>query len=343
MGRLGGRDFSFIALLILVSVAFLWLLLPFYGALLWALIMAVLFDPLHRRLVRNFRGRENLAAATTLAICICIVVIPGSLLLAVLTREATSFYHHIGERDLDPSAIIDHIQSALPGALIDLVGTIESLRERVMSLTTEAARAAATHLVSIGQGTARLFISVGLMLYVLFFLFRDGTRLAATIRRASPLSEHQTGCVMDRFTRVLKATVKGNFIIALIQGTLGGIAFWALGIDGALLWGVVMVVLSLLPAIGAALVWVPAAVYLLLAGQYIRGGILLAVGALIISMIDNFLRPLLVGNEIRVPDYLVLVSTLGGLAVFGLNGFVVGPLIAAVFVAVWSLLDEERE
>ena len=126
----------------------------------------------------------------------------------------------------------------------------------------------------------------------------------------------------------------------LVQGAIGGIVFWLLGMDGALLWGVVMAFLSLLPVIGAAAVWVPAAFYLLLSGDVIKGFILLATGILVISLVDNLLRPPLVGKGARMPDYLILVSTLGGIALMGINGFVVGPLIAALFVTVWSMMSD---
>jgi predicted PurR-regulated permease PerM len=180
------------------------------------------------------------------------------------------------------------------------------------------------------------------MLYVLFFLFRDGPQISASIRRASPLNVLHTNYILSKFAAVVKATVKGNVIIAVIQGIIGGLTFFLLGIEGAILWGVVMAVLSLVPAVGSFLVWGPVAVYLLLTGQYWQGGILLVVGVFVISLIDNLLRPPLVGNGTRMPDYVVLVSTLGGIALFGLNGFVIGPLIAALFIAVWSLLADDK-
>jgi len=177
---------------------------------------------------------------------------------------------------------------------------------------------------------------------VLFFMFRDGPRVARIIRKASPLSAHHTDHILGKFSDVVKATVKGNVIIALLQGTIGGVTFWLLDIEAALLWGVVMAVLSLLPAVGAFLVWLPAAIILVLTGAYLKAAILVVVGVFIIGLIDNLLRPPLVGAGTRLPDYLVLVSTLGGLSLFGLNGFVIGPLIAALFVAVWSLFTDDQ-
>ena len=148
--------------------------------------------------------------------------------------------------------------------------------------------------------------------------------------------------LIARFAEVVRATVKGNVIIATLQGTIGGVTFWLLGIPGALVWGAIMVFLSLLPAIGAALVWAPWALSLILSGNWLSGGILVFVGVAVIGLVDNLLRPPLVGNASRLPDYVVLVSTLGGLALFGINGFVIGPLIAALFVACWTLFRDAR-
>lgn len=338
---------AFLLVVILVSIAFAWLLLPFYGAVLWAVILAIVFNPLHRRLEKRLGDRRNLAASLSLLACVCIVVIPGSLILASLAQEASSFYNRISARQFDPAMTLERVRALMPAFLQDALassrfGSLEKIQESIISLLGTASQAIATRAVSIGQGTAQLIISLGVMLYVLFFLFRDGAAVSARIRKASPLSDHHTDYILGKFSAVLKATVKGNVIIAAIQGAIGGITFWALGIHAALLWGVLMAVLSLLPAVGAFLIWGPVAAYLMLSGDYARGAILIVIGVLVIGMIDNILRPPLVGKGVRLPDYVILVSTLGGIALFGINGFVIGPLIAALFVAVWSLFADDQ-
>jgi predicted PurR-regulated permease PerM len=159
-----------------------------------------------------------------------------------------------------------------------------------------------------------------------------------------PLSEEYSRQLIAKTAAVVRATVKGNVIIAIIQGMIGGTTFWFIGIEGALLWGVVMAFLSLLPAIGAALVWAPVAAYLILAQQdYFAGGVLIFVGVAVIGLVDNLLRPPLVGKDTRLPDYVVLTSTVGGMSILGINGFVIGPLVAALFMAAWGLFREEQE
>lgn len=347
MQKPSAQDVSFIVLVGLVTVAFIFLLLPFYSAVLWATILAVLFNPLQRWLTARMGGRRTRAAALSLLVCICAVVIPATLVLGALAQEANGLYQRISTREFDPAAIVERVRASLPGPVLDLLAGLglddfAAIQERFTATLAVVSQGVATRVVSIGQGTARFLIGLGVMLYVLFFLFRDGPQLAAAIRNASPLSQQHTRHVMTKFAEVVKATVKGNFIIALAQGTVGGLTFWALGIQAPLLWGVVMTLLSLLPAVGAFLVWAPVAAYLMVVGEYMRGSILILVGVLIISLIDNLLRPALVGKDLRLPDYMVLISTLGGLALFGMNGFVIGPLIAALFVAVWSLRANGR-
>src|SRR5690606_8250445 len=161
----------------------------------------------------------------------------------------------------------------------------------------QASQLVAGQAVSIGQNTARFVVSTGIMLYVLFFLFRDGVATGRIIRSSLPLSDEHSGRLLEKFAAVVRATVRGNLIIAAIQGTIGGVTFWLLGIEGALLWGALMVVLSLLPAVGAALVWAPAAAWLLLSGDWFRGIVLIVIGVGIIGLIDNLLRPPLVGKD----------------------------------------------
>ena len=189
----------------------------------------------------------------------------------------------------------------------------------------------------IGADTFGLVASLGVALYLAFFLIRDGDVLAGHARTALPVPPQFKQELIAKFMAVVRATVKGSLLIAGIQGLLGGVAFWALGVNGALLWAVVMAFLSLVPMVGASLVWLPVAVYLFISGQPWQGVALVAYGVLVIGLADNLLRPMLVGKDAGLPDYVVMITTLGGMAVFGVNGFIIGPTIAAMFIAVWHL------
>ena len=200
----------------------------------------------------------------------------------------------------------------------------------------------ATQALGIGQLTVEFITSLFITLYLAFFLLRDGESLARTLRNAVPLAPEHKRELFSKFTTVIRATVKGNLLVAVIQGALGGLAFWVLGVGGALLWAVLMAFLSLLPAVGAGLVWLPVAVYFFVTGGIWQGFALCAWGVLVIGLVDNLLRPILVGKDTRMPDYVVMITTLGGMVVFGINGFVIGPAIAAMFMAVWHIYASTR-
>ena len=217
------------------------------------------------------------------------------------------------------------------------------MQRKLVDVLGSSGQALTSRAFTIGQNTLEFVVNLFVMLYLLFFLLRDGRALSAQAARALPLKLQHSRRLLDQFATVVRATVKGNVVMALVQGTLGGLAFWVLGISGPLLWGALMALLSLLPAIGAALVWGPVALYLLSTGS-IWSAVGLAVwGVLVIGLVDNVLRPILVGKETQLPDYLVLLATLGGLSVFGLNGFVIGPVIAALFIAAWDIFNQARQ
>jgi predicted PurR-regulated permease PerM len=196
--------------------------------------------------------------------------------------------------------------------------------------------------LSIGQGVFDLFIKLMVMLYLAFFLIRDGEAIEKRVGAAIPLQADHLQLLVDRFIVVVRATIKGSIVVAILQGLIGGVVLWALGIEAALLWGVLMGAASLLPAVGTGLVWVPMALYLFLSGSIWQGVVLVFCGLFVIGMVDNVVRPVLVGRETRIPDYVVLITTLGGLQLFGLHGIVIGPVIAAMFIAVWDIAATMR-
>jgi predicted PurR-regulated permease PerM len=340
------------ALLVLVgvvSLALAWILLPFYGTILWAVIIALIFAPFNRRLITALQGRRTLAALATLLVVVVLVIFPLALVSASLAREAAGLFEQIQSGALKPGVFFQKIFSALPGwvtSLLDRMGLFdfETLQSRLADAISQGSKFFASQVLSIGQNTFEFLASFFIMLYLAFFLIRDGDSLARTIRRAIPLEPGHKTELLQKFTTVIRATVKGNLLVAAIQGSLGGLAFWFLDVHGALLWAVIMAFLSLLPAVGAALVWLPVAIYFLAVGALWQGVALIAYGVVVIGLVDNVLRPILVGKDTRMPDYIVLITTVGGMAIFGINGFVLGPAIAAMFIAVWHIyLTRQRE
>lgn len=334
-------------LLVIVSVALGWILLPFYGTILWGAIIALLFSPLYRWLLPRVKRRRTQAALLTLLAVLLIVVLPFALVTASLAREVTTVYERLQSGDLNPALYFREMFTALPGwigALLDRVGLsdFDVLQRRLSTALTQASQFLATQVLSIGQNTFEFLANLCVTLYLAFFLLRDGDEVVRALQRAIPLTTAHKQELVEKFTTVIRATVKGNLLVAAIQGALGGLAFWFLDVTGALLWAVLMAFLSLLPAIGAGLVWLPVAIYFLITGAIWQAVALTAYGVLVIGLVDNMLRPLLVGKDTRMPDYVVMITTLGGMAVMGINGFVLGPAIAAMFIAVWHIYTTTR-
>jgi predicted PurR-regulated permease PerM len=341
------EDKAFLFLIIAVSLAFVWILWPFYGAILWGTVIAIVFVPLYRRLLRSMRRRRTLAALATVMIILVMVILPLTLIIALLLQEASSVYERIQSGELNFGRYFQQVFDVMPAwltNLLDRVGltNLRLVQERLATGVTKSSQFLAAQALNIGQNTLDFVVSLFVMLYLLFFLLRDGDDLLKRIEAAIPLHPEQLRTLSSRFTGVIRATVKGNLVVAVVQGALGGLIFWLLGIHAPALWAALMAVLSLLPAVGVAVVWLPVAIYFLVTGATWQGIVLTAYGVLVIGLVDNILRPLLVGKDTKMPDYVVLISTLGGIAVFGVNGFVIGPVIAAMFVAVWGMFTISR-
>jgi predicted PurR-regulated permease PerM len=341
------NDRAFIVLLVVVTLAFAWILWPFYGAVFWAAILAILFAPLYRRIANAMRQRCTLAALSTVLVIFLIVILPCAMIAGLLLQEGFHAYEKLRTGEWNFGAYFGRIYDALPAWITGVLErfqltTLGEVQERLSAGITKGAQFFAGQALSIGQNTLEFLVSFFIMLYVLFFLLRDGRTLGQRIRAAVPLRDELQHKLYGRFTNVVRATIKGTIVVAIVQGALGGLMFWFLGIQAPVLWGVVMAFLSLLPAVGTALVWGPVALYLLVSGAVWQGVVLTAYGVLVIGLVDNVLRPVLVGKETKMPDYIVLLSTLGGMAIFGLNGFVIGPLIAAMFIAAWDIVATSK-
>jgi len=335
---------SFLILLILVSIAFGFILEPFWGAIFWACAVTVIFAPMQRWVLGKIGEKPNTAAAITLFICMAIVVIPVIFLSMAFVSEGVQFYQRVEAGEIDPRQILQQLREAFPWVdqlLVEFGIDTNNLKERISQGLVAATQFLAKETFTIGQNTFSFLISLALMMYLTFFLLRDGSHLIQLIVKALPLGDEREHALFQKFAEVTRATVKGNLVVAIVQGALGGFIFWILDIPGPLLWGVVMAFLSLIPAVGAAIIWFPVCLYLYATGSWISATVLLAYGAIVIGLADNVLRPILVGRDTKLPDYVVLFSTIGGISLFGINGFVIGPLVAALFMATWQIFMKD--
>ncbi|ATE76868.1 AI-2E family transporter [Pseudomonas frederiksbergensis] len=342
------QNTSLMVLLAVVTVAFVWILLPFYGAVFWAAILGILFAPLQHQLQLRFGWSRNLTALCTLSLCVLIAILPVIIISTLLVQEGAALYGRIESGELDIAGHVSQFKHSLPlyfQHLLDRfgMGELSGLREKIIKSMMQGSQFLASQAFSFGQGTFDFVVGFFIMLYLLFFFLRDGSELARKVRAAIPLEDNQKRRLQLKFNRVVRATVKGSLLVSITQGALGGLIFWFLDIPSVLLWAVLMAFLSLLPAVGAGIVWVPVAAYFLLSGAIWQGTVLALFGVLVIGLVDNVLRPILVGKDTKMPDYLILISTLGGLAIFGLNGFVIGPLIAALFMSSWAIFVDTKQ
>lgn len=331
----------------LVTVALLMIVSGFIGALLWAALAALLFQPLFQRLLANMPTRRNTASAVTLLIITVAVVIPALIISGMVVEQAAGVYTQIRTGQVNFATYFQRFYDGLPlqlQSMLDRSGfhSFEQAQARITQAVSSSASTLASRALSIGANAAAFLLAFGVGLYVTFFLLRDGEQIGPAIVRALPLEPAAAERLSERFVAVVRATIKGSGVVALVQGALGAITFWIVGLPAALLWGVLMAIAALLPAIGPAIIWGPVAVYLLATGDIWQSIVVIASGVFVIGLADNILRPLLVGRDTGLPDWLVLVTTLGGIDIVGLSGIVLGPLAAALFLTSWQILSEQR-
>jgi predicted PurR-regulated permease PerM len=337
----------FVVLLVVLTVAFFGVLRGFFQPIFWAAITGIVFLPVQRWVERRLVGRPSTAALVTLVIILFSVLVPTILVAGAVAEQGLQLYQNLEAGDIRPGMLLLHLEERLPTevvALLDRLGIVPgTIEQRISEAAVQASGFIAGMAVSVGQNVGRFAALFFIMLYLLFFVLRDGERLLDKIIWAMPLGDDRERDLFGKFSEVGRATIKGTLVVGAVHGTLGGIMFAILGIQGAVFWGVVMIFLSILPAVGAAIVWLPASIILLVGGSWVRGLILLIFGAVVISLVDNVLRPLLVGRDTKMPDWLILLSTLGGLTTFGISGFVIGPIIAGMFLSIWEMFGEQQE
>jgi predicted PurR-regulated permease PerM len=338
MTATGFRRPFLILLVALVSLAFLWMIRPFLITILLAALFSGVSYGIYRRLAQRLGGREKPAAIVTLLLLLVLVVTPMLLVAGAVANEALRISETIQPRveQLRQPGELDRWLRLIPG-----YASVEPYREQILTRAGELIGSTGGFVFNALQATTKatvLFVfHFAVMLYAMFFFLTDGAAMVRAILGHVPLPDADKDRMLEKFVSVTRATLKGTILIGLAQGVLGGLAFWVVGIDAAIFWGTVMTVLSIIPGIGGALVWVPAAIILAATGSFWTGlGLALFCG-LVIGSVDNLLRPILVGRDTRMHELMIFFSTLGGLLAFGAMGFIIGPILAALFLTVWEM------
>ncbi len=331
---------SFLILLaIAISIIFLLMIRRFLMAVLLAGIFSAMSQPLYKWLLRRFRGRAAPASVLTILIVLLVIVIPLTGFLGIVASQAVNVTQSVGpwvEQHISQPGQLDRLLSRVP-----YYEKLQDYQDLILTKLGELATNTGTFLVNsvtaATRGTVSFLINLFIMLYAMFFFLIDGRTILNKILYYMPLGPKEENRMVEKFISVTRATIKGTLVIGLIQGTLAGLGFFVAGIGGAAFWGTIMAVLSIIPGVGAAIVWIPGVVFLFVAGKPATAIVLAVWCGVVVGTVDNILRPRLVGKDTKMSDLLILLSTLGGILFFGAVGFIIGPIVAALFVTVWEI------
>ncbi len=352
MNGLSANRAFLLLLLAAITAVFVVMIKPFLMALLLAGIFSSLCQPLYRRLVRACRGHRSAASLLTIILIVLLVIIPLGGFLGVVTSQALKVADTVAKQLPQDVQNLDQLETWFTGlpfygklhAFVQGLPLADQLSLDRQTILTKAAQIVQwlsgfviSSLSAATTGTLQFLFMLGLMLYSMYFFLMDGGKLVDLILYYLPLEDEEERRLLDKFRSVTRSTLKGTAVIGILQGALAGLALAVAGIPSAVFWGTVMVVLSLIPGIGTGLVWIPAAIILAAGGRVFAGVALALFCALVVGSIDNVLRPRLVGQDTKMPDLLILLATMGGLLMFGVLGFIVGPIVAALFVTVWEI------
>ena len=331
----------FFASLGMVTILFFYLLKPFFFPIFWAAVIAGVFRPLYSRINRKL-NRPNLSTAILFLLIALIILLPLGTVGKLVFNESVQLYETMNPNAKHMDRSLQHLMDTISGNSVAHLFHIN--KAMLISKTTEVVQGITNyifiHLTELTQNTLGLLIQFAIMLYTLFFFVRDGDRFLRTAMKVIPLGMGREKFLYKRFIATARSTLKVTLIIGGIQGTLGGLVFLVTDVEGALIWGLLMILMAIVPLVGCSIIWAPTGILMLLTGHIWEGAMILAVGFLVISTVDNVLRPILIGQDVEMHPLLIFLSTLGGIILFGFSGFVIGPVITSLLIAIWEMYEE---
>jgi predicted PurR-regulated permease PerM len=335
------RNIPFFVILGLVTILFLYLLQPFFFPIFWAAVIAGVFRPLYGR-INGKLNRPNLSAAILFLIIALIILLPAGIVGTLAFNESLRLYAALAPDTRHMDRNFQHLINTIAGNSIAHLFHIN--KALLIAKTTEVAQGITSyifvHLTDLTQNTLGLLVKFVIMLYTLFFFVRDGDRFLRTAMKVIPLGMGREKFLYERFIVTARSTLKVTLIIGGIQGALGAIVFFVTNLEGALIWGLLMILTAIVPVVGCSIIWAPVGILMLLTGHIWEGVLILAVGTFVISTVDNLLRPVLLGKDVEMHPLLIFLSTLGGIILFGFSGFVIGPVITSLLIALWEMYEE---
>ena len=341
MGNMKESNITFFVILGMATILFLYLLLPFFFPIFWAAVIAGVFRPLYSRINRKL-NRPNLSTAVFFLLIALILLLPTAIVGTLVFNESVQIYEKLSPDTKHMDRSVQRLINTIADNSIARLFHIN--KAMLIAKTTEVAQGITkyifVHLTDLTQNTLGLLVQFAIMLYTLFYFVRDGDRFLRMGMKVLPLGMGREKLLFDRFIVTAKSTLKVTLIIGGIQGALGGIVFFVTGVEGAVIWGLMMILMAIVPMVGCTIIWAPAGVLMLLYGHIWEGILILAFGTFVISTVDNLLRPILIGKDVEMHPLLIFLSTLGGIILFGFSGFVIGPVITSLLIAIWEIYEE---
>jgi predicted PurR-regulated permease PerM len=341
MGNMKESNILFFVILGMATILFLYLLKPFFFPIFWAAVIAGVFMPLYSR-INGKLNRPNLSTAILFLLIALIILLPAGIVGTLVFNESVQIYATLSPDAKYMDRNLQHLINSISDNSIAHLFHIN--KAFLIAKSTEVAQGITNyifvHLTELTQNTLGLLVQFAIMLYTLFFFVRDGDRFLRMAMKILPLGMGREKFLYERFIVTARSTLKVTLIIGGIQGTLGGIVFLVTDVEGALIWGLLMILMAIVPLVGCSIIWAPAGILMLLTGHIWEGVLILAVGFLVISTVDNLLRPILIGQDVEMHPLLIFLSTLGGIILFGFSGFVIGPVITSLLIAIWEMYEE---
>lgn len=330
------RSALFFSLLIILFLAFIYVIQPFFFSIFWAAIIAILFYPMHKK-INHYINVPSLSSIISVILVVVLIFLPLTLLSFLIIQQSVILYTSFSTENVISN--VQHISSWLKNTPFSPYITEISSQwtEYAASVAKSVSVFLFENIKEITQNSVRFILMTVIMFYTLFFFFKDGKKIVSRLSYVSPLGNDYEIMLYEKFRTTALSTLKTTLVIGGIQGTIGGILFWSVGIKGALLWGIIMTAVCVIPALGSFIIWLPAALIMFATGNVMQGVIILIIGAFVISLIDNLLRPIMVGKGTEMHPIIVLFSTLGGIFLFGISGFIIGPIISALFLSILSI------
>jgi len=333
------RSIFFFGLIVVLLIAMLYLFQPFFYPIFWAAIIAVVFKPIYNFFLRHTKT-PAVSSLITIIITIVVLFLPLTIIGLIAANESAS----IISRASTGGGFIHNVQNVtnqLKGTVLGpyIEPALEKWDEYAINISQFIGSFIFNNIKNITENSLKFIFMLFVTFYTLFFFLKDGSRMLKKLMHLSPLGDEYETLLYEKFTSTARATLKTTIIVGTIQGTIGGLLFWLTGINGAIIWGIIMTVLSIIPGIGSFIVWLPTGIIMLALGNVWQGITIILVGTFVISIIDNFLRPPLLGKDTQMHSLIAFFSTLGGILLFGISGFVIGPVLASLFLAVMSIYD----